>query len=617
MRDNNTVHDNSFLIKLLIILCLILITYTVFSSVINHGFIALDDDMYVTGNPHVQRGLSLKGIFWAFTSTGESGMWIPLTWLSLMLDAHLYGLNPGGFHLTNLLLHIINVLLLFIVLARITGCPWKSAFVAALFAIHPLRVESVAWVTERKDVLSALFFLLSLWIYADYVENPNMKRYVLVFLFFVFGIMAKPSLIVFPFVLLLLDYWPFARFQEKKSHWMNGFRSQEPSVPEPKRSHFIYLIIEKVPFLLFAPISGIVTLLGHQNVGALSSLKHLPISIRISCAFVFYVKYIGKMFWPRNLAIFYPHPYTFPIEQVMGAMVFLLSVSLLVIWKARKRYLVFGWFWYLVALLPVIGILQAGVQGIADRFTYLPLIGLFVMIAWGVPDILSGWRYRQVVLSVSAILVLATLMISSRLQVGLWQDSKKIFEHTLLVTENNFLIHHNFGHTLAMEGRIDEGISHLRESLRIRPDRAKAHYHLGLLLVDDGRIEEGIACYREALRVNPDFEPAHNNLGAVLARRGKTEDAIFHYTEALRIKPDFASAHINLGMLRAKEGNFKEAIEHYSKVLRLRPHFSKAWFHLGLAYLEIGDRRRAVDAYNALKGINRDLANILFNRIYE
>jgi len=610
------VRNQTFLLKLLVILFLILATYTVFYRVLGQGFVGLDDNVYVTENPYVREGLSVKGLIWAF-KTMHFGHWIPLTWLSLMSDAQLYGLNAGGYHLTNLLIHILNVLLIFLVLERITGAFWQSAMVAALFALHPLRVESVAWISERKGLLSTLFFLLTIWIYAGYAKRPHLKRYFLVALFFLLCLMSKPMLVTLPLVLLLLDFWPFERFRIKEG--FNPVCYRLPGVLQKRidRSPAIWPVLEKIPLLVIAVIFCILTVWGHQYEGAVLSFYAVPLMGRIANAAIFYTRYIGKLIWPCHLAVYYPNPGVFLPWQFMGALLILLSISGLVIWKAHRRYLVTGWLWYLTILLPVIGLIQAGQAGMmADRFTYVPLIGLLIIMVWGIPDMISGWRYRKILLVVLMLLLPAVLMIFSRFQVGLWQDSITLFEHTLKVTDDNWLIHYNLGNALILKGNTEEGISHYKEALRIRPDYAQAYYNLALVSVREERIDEGIANYREALLVDPDFEMAHNNLGIVLARRGKTEEAVFHYSEALRIRPDDANTHFNLGMLRSKQGRFIEAIKEYNEALRKRRFFPKARFHLGLAYLEIGRRRGAIDEYHHLKTMDRDLADMLFNRIY-
>lgn len=562
-------------LKLLISLSLIVAVYITFSHVLKHEFIHLDDDLYVTENIYIRKGLTKEGLLWALTKT-HAGFWIPVTWISFMIDSHLFGLNAGGYYLTNLLLHIINALLLFLVLKGITGSLWKSAFAAFLFALHPLRVESVAWVTERKDLLSALFFLLTIWAYAYYIKAPNYKRYIPVFIFFALGLMAKPMIVTLPLILLLMDYWPLGRLGSKRIPGM----SHITGIDHEKRYSIGFLVLEKIPLFLLSALTGLMTLSACKDLGYLSPLGVLPLIYRITNAAVFYVKYIGMMILPGNLAILYPHTGILPMWQAAGAILILSFISLS-IWRLHRPYLFAGWLWYLFTLLPVIGIIQAGSQGLADRFTYIPLIGLFIMIAWGIPDLLEAWRYRTLFLSVSSLVVLSTLMLCTVRQVRYWQDSISLFEHTLEVTDNNWLI----------------------------------HFNLGLALVRQGKIEDGILHYQEALRITPDSERAHNNLAVALAEQGKIREAIFHYSEALRIKPDHETAHFNLGFLLTKQGRVEEGIYHYLEAIQIRPDFAKAHFHLGLAFLEIGDRGAAAEEFKILKGLSPELADMLSEKI--
>jgi len=562
-------------LKLLISLSLIVAVYITFSHVLKHEFIHLDDDLYVTENIYIQKGLTKEGLLWAVTKP-HAGLWIPVTWISFMIDSHLFGLNAGGYYLTNLLLHIINALLLFLILKGITGSLWKSAFVAFLFALHPLRVESVAWVTERKDLLSAFFFFLTIWSYACYIKAPNYRRYIPIFLFFVLGLMAKPMIVTLPLILLFMDYWPLGRLGSKRVPGMTHITGMNN-----KKGYSIgFLVLEKVPLFLLSAVSGLLTLSACKDLGYLSPLDKLPLIYRISNAAVFYVKYIGMMFLPRNMGILYPHSGIFPMWQAAGAF-FILSLISLAIWRLHRPYLFTGWLWYLITLIPVIGIIQAGSQGMADRFTYIPLIGLFIMITWGLPELLEAWRYHTVFLAVSAFLILLALMLCTIRQVRYWQDSVSLFEHTLEVTDNNWLI----------------------------------HYNLGLALVRQGKMEDGIQHYREALRITPDSERAHNNLAVALAGQGKIEEAAFHYSEALRIKPDHETAHFNLGFLLTQQGRVEEGIDHYLEAIRLRPDFVKAHFHLGLAFLEIGERDAAAEELKILKGLSPELADILSEKI--
>jgi protein O-mannosyl-transferase len=606
-----------YILILLISLSLIVVTLAAFEQLRNHAFLNFDDDVYITENRNVQSGLTLEGVIWAFTTT-HAANWHPLTWLSHMLDCQLYGLNPSGHHLTNLVFHIASTLLLFLVLERMTGALWRSSFVAALFALHPLHVESVAWVAERKDVLSTFFWMLTMWTYVHYVKRPGFNRYLLVLLFFILGLLSKPMLVTLPFVLLLLDYWPLGRFQFGQligDHKSNTSRSMNPG---DQKSIPLRLILEKVPFFALTAISIFLTIFAQQKGGAVKSLEYYPLESRIANALVSYVSYIVKMIWSNQLAVFYPYQEMLPIWKVVGSGLLLVCASLLVIRAARKLpCLIVGWFWYLGTLIPVIGLVQVGSQAMADRYTYVPLIGLFIMIVWSVPDIWVGWRYRRVVLSISAGLLLSLLVIITKLQVNHWQNSIMLYEHSLAVTSNNFIIDNNLGLALVEQGKIQEAIAHFSEALRIKPDDAEAHYSLGLALAGQRKIQGAIAHFAEALRIKPEYSEAHNGLGVTLVWQGKIQEAIAHFTEALRIKPDDAKAHYNLGIALAEQGKIQEAIAHFTEALRIKPDYAEAHINLGLAYLMIGNKSSALEEYKILEKINPGLANVLYQKIFK
>jgi len=532
--------------KLLISLFLIVATTCVFLPVRNCEFV-FDDDPYVTQNQYVQAGVTWESVRWAFTDT-HIGFWHPLTWLSLMCDYELYGLNPGGYHWTNLLLHIENMLLLFLVLTRMTGALWRSAFVAALFALHPLHVESVAWVAARKDVLSTLFWMLSMLAYFHYVKDPRIVRYLLIILFFVLGLMTKPMLVTLPFVLLLLDYWPLGRFSFRQLPRDTDLRVRKTMNSPPTISAIPRLILEKVPLFTLTVICSVSAICAEKHAGALGNLELLPFKIRIANALVSYTSYIRKMIWPSDLACFYPHPWhSLPLWQTAGAGFLLLCISVLVIRATRRfPYLAIGWLWYLGTLVPVIGLVQVGSHAMADRYTYVPLIGLFIIIAWGLADLAATWRYRRVVLAMSAVILVLAFAVCASFQVRHWQNSVTLFEHTLDVTAGNYLAHYNLGASLAERGRLDEAIGHYAKALRIKPDLHEAHNNWGVGLWRQGRIKEAISHYAEALRIKPNDAMAHNNLGIALARQGKPAEAVAHFRQALRINPDYMLARKNL-----------------------------------------------------------------------
>ena len=499
--------------KILISLFLILTTLVLFWPLGNYEFINFDDGEYVYGNPQVKAGLTLKGMIWAFTTT-QTGNWHPLTWLSHMVDCEFYGLSSGGHHLTNVLIHIASTLLLFLVLERMTRALWRSSLVAALFALHPLHVESVAWVAERKDVLSTFFWMLTLWTYVRYAERPKLNRYLAVLLSFVLGLLSKAMLVTLPCVMLLLDYWPLERFQFGGPRGDGNRAGRKSMNRDDPRAFSHRFVLEKVPFFALSAVSSVVTFLAQQSVGAVRPLEWFPLGPRIANALVSYLSYIGKMIWPHPLAILYPYPGILSLWQVVGAGLVLVCVSVWAVRASRKHpYLGVGWLWYLGTLVPVIGLVQVGVQATADRYTYVPLIGLFIMIAWGVPDILAGWRYRKTVLAISAGVLLSILMPVTRLQIQKWHDPITIFTHTLKVTTRNYLIHNN----------------------------------LGVALADRGKNQEAMAHYTEALRINPNYAEAYNNLGNALARQGKKPEAIAYYKEALRIDPHYAGFPLQPG----------------------------------------------------------------------
>jgi len=634
---------------LLTSLFLIVVILAAFEQVRTCAFINLDDNVYVTDNRHIQDGLTIQGVTWAFT-TIHGGHWHPLTWLSHMLDCQLYGLKPSGHHLTNLAFHIANTLLLFLVLKRMTGALWRSCFVAVLFALHPLRVESVAWVAERKDVLSTFFWMLTMWAYIRYVERPKLHRYMLTLLFFALGLTSKPMLVTLPFVLLLLDYWPLGRFQLSPSSMNPKSPSSKPINTNDQISMALRLIREKAPFFLLSALLSILTVFTVQQGGGVKSWEIYPLQTRVANALVSYVSYIEKMIWPRHLAVFYPYPEAFPLWKVGGGVFFLIFLTFLAIRAARKYpYLAVGWFWYIGTLVPVIGLVQDGMQAMADRFTYVPLIGLFIMITWSVTDILAGWRYRRIVLPISAGILLSILMIVTKLQVQHWQNSITLFIHSLDVTSNNSLVHNNLGAALGGQGRIQEAIAHYTEALRIRPDYAEAHINLGSALMRQGKIQEAVAHFTEALRIRPDSAEAQNNLGSALMRQGKIQEAIAHFTEALRISPDHPGVHYNLGVVLQGQGKIQEAIMHFAEAVRIRPgyeiahnnlgvalvgegriqegiaHFAKAvqvkpdyvdaHINLGFGYLTVGDKVSALEEYKILKKLNPYLADQLYQRI--
>jgi tetratricopeptide (TPR) repeat protein len=563
---------------------LIAVNIVVYAPVVHHEFVTWDDPQYLLDNPHVSGGLAGPGIRWAWTS-GYASNWHPLTWWSHMLDVQIYGMSAGPHHVTNLLLHIVNTLLLFGLLHAMTGRLGPSAFVAALFAAHPLHVESVAWVSERKDVLSTLLWLLTVWAYLWYLRRPRPGRYSLIAAAFVLGLMAKPMLVTLPFVLLLLDVWPLGRVTLTWS--------------KPQRSRVVELVREKLPLIALAAASSIITFVVQRQGGAVAASEALPIGDRTANALVSYMRYIGKMLWPARLAAVYPFSRPIPEWWVVGSLLGFLVMSIVAIRAARRYpYVAVGWLWYAGTLVPVIGIVQVGSQAMADRYTYVPLVGLFIIVAWGAVDLCARWPYRRQVLPVAAGLAIIACTVFARVQVEYWRDSLALWGHTVDVTRDNFVAQNGLGDALASHGRVDEAIAHLSEAVRINPDFAPAQNNLGVELKRQHHLGEAIAHYSQALRTRPGFAEAHNNLANALDEEGRTNEAITHYTEALRIKPDYAEAHNGLGVALAKQERLGEAVDQFSAAMRIKPDSVDAYNNLGIALAIQGKREDAIQQFS-------------------
>jgi len=523
----------------------------VFGQTIGAGFITADDGVYVTANPTVQAGLTGPGLRWAFGL--REGNWIPLTWLSLMTDATLGGTGPRLFHLTNVVLHLANALLLFTALFSMTGRRERSGFVALLFAVHPLHVESVAWVAERKDVLSGLFWMAGILAWNAYARGPSARRYLLVVLAMGLGLMAKPMLVTLPLVFLLLDFWPLRR----KLPWRR-------------------LVTEKLPLLALSAASSILTVIAQRAGGAVSSVEAVPIASRIANAVVSYATYLAKTVWPTGLAFFYPHPGNgLPAWQVLTSAGLLVALTIFA-WRTRhtRPYFVVGWAWYVITLIPVIGLVQVGLQGRADRYTYLPLIGPFIAITWGVADLLqrvADARIRRIVASGSSIAVSVALAATAYATTGYWHDSVTLYTHALAVTTNNAVAHNDLGLALLERGDLDGAITNCREALRIDPRNPEAPNHLATALTRKGDIAGAIAVYRQALIVRPNDVTLHSNFGTVLAEQGDFDGAAAQFTDALRLDPSSSDAHYNMGILLARQERYDAAIAELLIAQRLSP----------------------------------------------
>jgi len=581
---------------------LFIITLVVFWQTGEHQFINFDDPLYVTNNPHVKGGLTFRNITWAFTTTTASN-WHPLTWLSHMVDVEIFGVNPRGHHLANVFIHILSTLLLFLLLDQITGALWRSLFVAALFAFHPLHVESVAWVAERKDVLSGFFWFLTLLFYARYVKHRTAKFYFLALSSFVAGLMTKPMLVTLPLIMLLLDYWPFHRFKHETAH--GGI---------PVGLTLFSLVREKVPFLLFSALSSVVTMYAQHKGEALKSLDVTPFDLSVGNAVIAYVKYLAKAIWPHDLAILYPFPSSVPLWQVFGSCVALLFISVVVIrFRRRYPYLLVGWFWFLVTLVPVIGLVQVGWQSMADRYTYIPLTGFFITVSWLVPDLMRGRPQRKVILGMVVAGIVFASAFTTWHQLGYWKDNISLYRHTLQVTAGNYPILNNYGIALADQGKVDEATKQYEEALRVWPRSALAHVNLGVTLANQGKFMEAIRHYNEALRLIPDYALAHGNLGRALANLGRIDEAMAHYEEALRIDPSFADIHLNLGLLLLKKGQDNLAFEHYATYLRLEPNSTKGPINMGAELAQQGKLEEAIGCFDQALAVDPDSVEAHFN----
>lgn len=598
----------------LICIFLVLAVLAVYLQVRDYEFINFDDSKYVTENDHVLSGLTMEGIKWSFTATHASN-WHPLTWISHMVDCELYGLNAGPHHLTNLLFHIINTLLLFVVLRRLTGGMCRSAFVAALFALHPLHVESVAWIAERKDVLSTFFWMLTMWSYVLYVERKNARRYMILVVFFILGLMSKPMVVTLPFVLLLLDYWPLGRVKFEIRSSRSKVKSGKKKVQKVwSVSGLAGVMLEKAPLFLLAGVSGAVTFVAQKAGGAVSTFHALPLYVRAGNALESYTGYLVKMIRPSGLTVFYPHPGELAAWHVSGALALLVTVSLLAVWCVRSQpYLAIGWAWYVGTLVPVIGLVQVGGQSMADRYTYMPLIGIFIMIAWGIPDLVSGWRHRKIVLGAAAGVIICVLMTLTWVQLRYWKDSVSLFRHALDVTVNNDVAHNNLGIALRKHGRASEAIGNFREALRLRPDNPEMMNNLANALVDDGKPGEAIKYYSEALRIRPEEAFVHFNMATALEAQGKFDEAVKRYLVAAQIKPDLAKAHSRLGVVLHRLGRLEESIGHFFEVVRISPDDAGAHNNLGNVLLQKGEYEKAFKEYSEAVRISPDYAKAFYN----
>jgi tetratricopeptide (TPR) repeat protein len=586
----------------MLVFALVLATLAIYWPVLKFGFINYDDPDYGTDNPMVRAGLSLRGVWWALT-TGCASNWHPVTWLSHLTDATIFGANAGGHHLVNVLLHAANAALLFALLRKLTGAVWRSAIVAALWAVHPLHVESVAWVSERKDVLSGLFGLLTLYFYARYASKaerraskaglpldprPSTLDYRLALLFFALGLMSKPMLVTWPLVMLLLDFWPLNRvssFEFRVSSWGK-------------------LVVEKIPFFALSAASCVVTVIVQRAGGAVQSVQNVPWLARLENTPVAYARYLGKTFWPVNLIVPYTHPGHWPLLWVLGGLLLLVAVSVVVVRQRRRApFLLMGWLWFVGTLVPVIGLLQVGGQSMADRYTYLPHIGLFIALVWGAAEAVRRWALG-VRLGV-VILILGACALRAHDQLRYWRNSETLFRHALAVAPENEMAMENLGVLLLTEDRSrPEALALLEVYARNNPTSADGANNYGLALQDAGRTADAQMAYEYALRLKPDMAEAHINLATALIAAGRRAKALEHLQTALRLAPDNFKVQVQLGLVCALEKNFADAITHYQAALRLAPDDADTHYNLGQTLTTVGQHGEAVEQYRAALRLN-------------
>ena len=596
-----------------------------------HDFIQYDDLDYIVENNNVRTGLSPENVAWAFT-TFHSCNWHPLTWISHMIDVQLFGLNPAGHHLVNVLFHIANSILLFLVLRKMTAALWPSAFVAVLFAVHPLHVESVAWAAERKDVLSTFFWMLTMGAYAFYAARPDLKKYLITLGLFALGLMAKPMLVTLPFVLLLLDFWPLGRWSDspavlkRSEHSVSSVNMKKKRQKKSEKSEKIAfqnsfnqrkastLLVEKTPFFILAALSCILTIIAQQKGGAVSSLETIPLATRLMAAFTAYGAYIQKMICPEGLALIYPYVKIIPLWTFVLSFVLFASATAFSIW-VWKSYppITFGWMWYVGTLVPVIGLIQVGEQALADRYTYIPLVGLFIMIAWGVTSLSARNIALRKAMPAAACFIVAALTTTAYLQVQHWKNDLTLFRHVSESTRDNFTAEFRLGFALSQAGQFEEACQHYSKALRIRPDSDKAHSNLGIALVNRGKTAQALEHFQSALQINPKSTEAHNNAGLVLMQMGNLGSAYAHFEESRRLKPDNPDTLYYLGALLVQTKQFVDAIRNLNDALRLNAGHAPAHNMLGIALASTGQMEEAIVQFRLALQINPDYREALNN----
>jgi tetratricopeptide (TPR) repeat protein len=588
--------------QILLCLALAILTLAVYWPVRGYDFVNYDDPGYITENKMVQRGLTGETAGWAF-QTSEMSNWHPLTWLSYLLDWQIYGNNAGGFHLTNVLFHAANAILLFLLLQQMIGARWGSFVVAALFAVHPLHIESVAWISERKDVLSGFFALLTMIAYVRYVRADKKSSYFLALFFFALGLMSKPMLVTLPFVLLLLDFWPLHRM----------FGSHDASISNKRiGAKLLTLFVEKLPFFVLTILASVATFVAQAKGGAVSSLEIVSVGLRISNAFIACVLYLKKMIWPTGLAIFYPY-HTPKVLPTLAAAILVIGISAVaLVTLRRKPILAVGWFWFLGMLVPVLGIVQVGAQSLADRYTYLPMIGISIVAVWGISELTRSWPFRNNFLAALSAITIAVCFLLSRKQLPSWKNSETLWRHAIAVTSDNDLAYYNLGGFFVAQKNYDEAIPLFQEALKIYPRYAEPHEVLGQIFATKGKIDEALSHYKLAIKYKPNSAPYHKNLGDLLDRTGKLEEAAAEYSKALEIQPGLFEVRYNLAVILFALEKTDAAIQQYSEVVQLKPAMWQAHVSLGLLEMQKGNRASAKAHFNTALQINPNYAEAHF-----
>jgi len=576
--------------KIIISICIIVAIFIAYEPLCHNGFVVYDDQQYITENPHITGGITQNSIIWAFTKS-HAANWHPLTWISHIIDYQFFGLNPLGYHLVSLLLHIANSLLVFWLFSRMTDAVWASAFIAAVFALHPLQVESVAWAAERKTVLSGLFWLLTMAAYIRYAKRPSVGRYILLFLVFGLCIMTKPIVVTLPLALLLLDYWPLCRVKWKR------------------------LIIEKIPLLVLSAILSVITFVVQRQGGAVATLEKIPLDARISNMFISYMRYIGKMVWPSQLAVFYPPlPENLPnIIATTCALLFVIVLIFCIYIIPRRKHITTGWLWYIGTLVPMIGLVQAGAQSMANRYMYIPILGLLIIVAWTVRDIVANRPRWKIIPAVSAVVIILLMIILTRTQTKHWQNSLTLFEYALKVTKDNTIAENCYGCALFDAGRGDEAVQHFRRVVKISPFYAEARNNLGQFLLKQGKLDEAIACFNELIRQKQDSAQVYSHLAEALSMQKKYDDAAKYFAKALKLNSQYTGAQRQMGFALLASGKADQAVLYLNQALRTEPNNADIYVNLGTAYTLLGQYKPAVENWTRALEIQPDSNDVLNN----